>query len=514
VFLAGARLVPEQIATMPGSLGAAAVSGVAGGVTVPVLHGQVPGPRDVLLAMSSSVVGTVGPDLAPAAAVAGLPSPWLEPGPQRLTGSDWGGWPSTATVPEPGTGRLTAADRQAANDLFLRATSVEPRLTAVVGELASQVDGRLVGLDERLKSVDSIERKLAGLLRRGDELPQAAAGIRDSLRYTVVLDEQRYTSGVETAMRTLVSQGYESVAVRQHWLGAAGYRGLNTFWSDPVTSHVFEIQFHTSASYLAKSQTHPLYAMMRDLDEADPRRAVLLAEHNAAFEAVATPAGVEQLGLGYGARSGDAGAAWPASAQPDPTAAPQDRLVGDLPTDIGDWPALPDQEAAALIRGSAFATAAGLAFYPPGDPIRAFAEAVRPASGYLTLDLHGSSNGFRIGANLISPEQLAAALRQSPGDLETVISLETAISSETRIKLLSCDTAVGGSTSPAARLARALGVAVLAPDHPVWTMLDGTEIVATPVLVDGLWVPTHPPDGTWRLFHADGTESNAMPTNP
>jgi hypothetical protein len=74
------------------------------------------------------------------------------------------------------------------------------------------------------------------------------------------------------------------------------------------------------------------------------------------------------------------------------------------------------------------------------------------------------------------------------------------------IKLISCDTATGGDASPAAALARALGLEVIAPDQPVWTAMDGEEIVASPRLRDGTIVPTDPPDGRWHRFGPAGTE--------
>jgi hypothetical protein len=50
------------------------------------------------------------------------------------------------------------------------------------------------------------------------------------------------------------------------------------------------------------------------------------------------------------------------------------------------------------------------------------------------------------------------------------------------IKLISCDTATGGTPRRPAALARALGVEVIAPDQPVWTAMDGEEVVASPTV--------------------------------
>src|SRR5262249_43097050 len=48
-----------------------------------------------------------------------------------------------------------------------------------------------------------------------------------------------------------------------------------------------------------------------------------------------------------------------------------------------------DAEAVALVRQHVVRTDAGLAFYPVHDQARDFAQAVHPADGLVTLDLHG-----------------------------------------------------------------------------------------------------------------------------
>jgi hypothetical protein len=165
-------------------------------------------------------------------------------------------------------------------------------------------------------------------------------------------------------------------------------------------------------------------------------------------------------------------------------------------------PATPvtDHEALRLVQRTVFGTDAGIGFYRPGDGDRVFAEAVHPSEGLVTLDLHGTRQGFRIESGLLTPEQLALAIRE----LERTGYLE--LPPGTGIRLLSCDTGYGGSASPAARLARALGVEVVAPDQPVWTTLDGTEIVSSPRLVEGVLLPTLPPDGAWHRFDPTGRE--------
>jgi hypothetical protein len=159
-----------------------------------------------------------------------------------------------------------------------------------------------------------------------------------------------------------------------------------------------------------------------------------------------------------------------------------------------------DLEARNLVYDSLFATSAGWAFYVEGDPTRAFASSVEPTEGYLTLDLHGGTDGFYIDGHRLTPEQFARNLRDLYAD--GVLDLPEG----TGVKLLSCDTAFGGEQSPAAALARALAVEVIAPDRTVWTSMEGVEVVSAPALFGGFIIPKFPPDGAWHRFDAFGEE--------
>jgi len=388
---------------------------------------------------------------------------------------------------------LNAEQNHAAGALLDRARLAEVRLTATVREIASEVGGELFGEADRLKTADSLKRKLADRLADGVPLSVAIAQLKDSVRYTVGLSEDGYSSGTGQTIRSLLDRGFRPVDFKNHWEGGSGYRGVNTFWLDPLTGQVFEVQFHTDNSFRAKTSTHGLLAEFRVMPPDDPRRMLLEAEHLAGFVDVRTPEGAGDIGLPEGASLSD-----PVGDLPEDPGArePIDVRVGDL-----DRWELTDQEAVDLARANLVVTDAGLAFYAPDDNIRDFAKAIHPTDGFVTIDLHGWPKGFEIDGYLLSPEQFAGALRDLRDD--GLLDLPEG----GRIKLISCDTAVGGVESPAALLARELGVLVVAPDSPVWTAMDGDEVVATAVLIDGRWQPADPPDGHWHVFTPDGGEA-------
>lgn len=96
---------------------------------------------------------------------------------------------------------------------------VEPQLSELIKQIAQELDGELIGFEYRMKTAASLERKIAQVVRRsqmsllsdgtgsiGAIDPQAVLmKLDDVLRFTLVLPEERYTSGVRHARETLVN---------------------------------------------------------------------------------------------------------------------------------------------------------------------------------------------------------------------------------------------------------------------------------------------------------------------
>jgi hypothetical protein len=450
--------------------------------------------------MSPPMVGAPALDVASTGRAAGATV-----GPPLSTG-DGAGWRARGGQPfdfpswrdSDGQFSLTGEQNRAAELLLDRARDVEPRLSDLARDVAREVGGKLLGEQDKLKAPDTAKSKLAALL--GEEpLARALARMKDTLRYTIGLSEQTYVDGTAAAIDSLLDRGFRPVSQMQRWDGPSGYVGLNTSWSDPLSGHVFEIQFHTEASFIAKSDSHPLFEQIRQLSPDHPDLSTLRADHDAYFVDVVAPPGAAELRIPETVAKHDP--------TPDVPVDPRARSVDDLLAQLLADPRRPatDAEALDIVRRTAFETPAGLGFYEAGDDVRDFAHAVHPADGYVTVDVHGSGRGFQIGDLLISPEQFVAAL----GDLREagVLDLPAGVG----IKLLSCDTGAGGERSPAALIARELGIEVVAPDQPVWTTMAGDEVLASPILVHGNLLPADPPDGAWHVFGPSGVEHLATP---
>lgn len=180
--------------------------------------------------------------------------------------------------------------------LVQAARVVEVRVTPMLEDLAVRYDGRMVGLDFRLKSEESLSRKISQevIAEPGQYYSQVAARIKDVLRYTIIFPDNAYAAGVQAARDDLIGQGFREVKFKNTW-GGTGYQGINANYQT-TDGFVFELQFHTNASHAAKEEgTHTLYEQWRVLDPNSEQAREIQRQMNTVFAAVPVPPGSTTL---------------------------------------------------------------------------------------------------------------------------------------------------------------------------------------------------------------------------
>ena len=137
---------------------------------------------------------------------------------------------------------------------------------------------------------------MSGLVEEYPDKPLAShiADIKDSVRYTLQSSTEMYTSNVKQALQQLLSEGYECVKLKNTW-GMEGYQGINSFWREPASRHLFELQFHTPESFDAKMSTHVRYEEQRLPHTPPDRQQELEALQEDIFRAVDTPPGATDI---------------------------------------------------------------------------------------------------------------------------------------------------------------------------------------------------------------------------
>lgn len=119
--------------------------------------------------------------------------------------------------------------------------------------------GRLEGLDFRIKTLESLSRKIK---------KEPKAKMRDVLRYTEVSMTKTLFKDYEQTMHLLEEKGYKITAIKNTWNKIESvYKGVNTNIRTPE-GYEFELQFHTKESFnLKNGKLHELYEKQRILDK-------------------------------------------------------------------------------------------------------------------------------------------------------------------------------------------------------------------------------------------------------
>ena len=162
---------------------------------------------------------------------------------------------------------------------------------------AEDPDRHLAGLDHRLKGEDRLKEKVAERLQLRPELSpsQVLSAVPDAVRFTFVYPEERYADGVRTDLTRLRAEGFELTdPVKNSWTDEQ-YKGINSRWRESETGQVFELQFHTRASFEAKQLTHPAYERIRNPETSDDERAELEAFQRQACEKISVPPGAAAI---------------------------------------------------------------------------------------------------------------------------------------------------------------------------------------------------------------------------
>jgi hypothetical protein len=160
--------------------------------------------------------------------------------------------------------RAYAIDQGYARVQEIEEKTVTPAMRRIEAEDPSR---HLTGLEHRLKGKDRLSEKIESDMRKwGVTVEQAFSNIKDTIRYTLEYPDNRYSDGVLVDCQRIKDAGFELAERRNSWDGDQ-YKGINSRWRVPENGQLFEVQFHTRASFEAKQQTHAAYERLRTLPE-------------------------------------------------------------------------------------------------------------------------------------------------------------------------------------------------------------------------------------------------------
>ncbi|MCC8470714.1 XopAD/skwp family type III secretion system effector, partial [Xanthomonas phaseoli] len=189
-----------------------------------------------------------------------------------------------------------AAEAQA---LLGRARQMEPQVTDMLQRIAARHGGQLAGTQHQLKSYGSLQEKLMQRVAlKKQTLEEAAAGVNDALRYSVVLEPQDFTAGLRATLAALDDEGHARVKLTNQFTDYPPvFKAINVTLRSPEGA-LWEIQFHTPETFALKERFHDLYKRAHALAVGGASRAeqrTLQAPALEAFKRVASPPGCEEI---------------------------------------------------------------------------------------------------------------------------------------------------------------------------------------------------------------------------
>lgn len=165
--------------------------------------------------------------------------------------------------------------RQTADVILNKANAIEKLVTPQLQFNAMQTGARLEGLEFRMKTRDSLIRKLTTRLKRLianntslqlyiPRLADIFNEVDDVLRYTIITDTDHYSETVLSFLEKLGKEFDCTIKCYSFWERNSTYLGINSFVK--IADFTFEIQFHTNESWdLKQSESHDLYENFRIL---------------------------------------------------------------------------------------------------------------------------------------------------------------------------------------------------------------------------------------------------------
>ncbi|NNI58317.1 phage head morphogenesis protein, partial [Pasteurella multocida] len=183
----------------------------------------------------------------------------------------------------------------AVNAVYKRASELEPAFTNDMLSIVKQSNGYLDGLDYRLKSIDSITRKVQmDIIKTGITEGESLSKITDIVRYTTIFESKNFTQNYFRMQEILTEKGYNITRVKNTWRKGAVYKGINTIIEKDGIK--FEMQYHTRQSFeLKNGKLHELYEKARVINGSSEELKRLNEEMKNLSDQLETPVAIGKI---------------------------------------------------------------------------------------------------------------------------------------------------------------------------------------------------------------------------
>ena len=174
--------------------------------------------------------------------------------------------------------------------MYQSAIDNEPEITKFIKRITKNTGGTLSGLENRLKTPESIYEK-AHCREENTEVKD----ISDLIRYTEVYDSDNFSKAINENFKKIKRKGYEIVKVKNYWNKPYNpYNGVNTVIRTDKGQN-FEIQYHTQESLDIKEELHKIYEKCRKLNSNSKKAQKYIEEMFNLSKDIKIPSGIEKI---------------------------------------------------------------------------------------------------------------------------------------------------------------------------------------------------------------------------
>lgn len=186
-----------------------------------------------------------------------------------------------------------------ADDIFGKASKKEPKISIDVKNAARVSGSKMYGLEHRLKTKESIQRKIeTDSLEKEISSDKAANDLKDAVRYTTITNDNQFVSSYNKFKRSMEARGYEEVRCKNYFdlykQGKVKHKSVQSVFQDR-DGYLFEVQFQTPASQRAKDLKVPIYEERRKPGLSESRQKELEKQMVDLAENVPYPKGIYSI---------------------------------------------------------------------------------------------------------------------------------------------------------------------------------------------------------------------------
>ena len=180
-----------------------------------------------------------------------------------------------------------------ANDIYTKAKQKEPGITKDIQKAAKSSNSKLYGLENRLKTKESIARKInSNSLKKDISTSEAANDIKDAVRYTTISSDKSFVKNYNDFKSSMEKNGYKETRCKNYWdlydKGEVKHKSVQSIFQDK-DGYSFEVQFQTPSSQTAKDKKTPIYEARRKPGISKAEAASLEKQMEELAKQVSTP---------------------------------------------------------------------------------------------------------------------------------------------------------------------------------------------------------------------------------